>query len=192
MGNKLEGIEQPSFITDMIDGIRLCSIQNFTQPTLTLIYTLIDILAWLDLEPSNRNNMAGGHEFQRWIKVYMLRSETRLKCMPLDLWGARCAFLHTGTTKSDSLKKGARRILYATGDYEKFPLQTLVDQGRFPGYESAIVVHLEKELIFELIKGIYTFFASQFHGTKAAGIRYKIKMQVNRSKITPQNLAAII
>lgn len=81
---------------------------------LVVIYSTIDTLGFLDAGPDC--TVASGQTFKSWTKKYLL-SQPGVEFNEIDLWGARCAVLHTFTTKSTLSKSGnAREIVYFGGD----------------------------------------------------------------------------
>jgi hypothetical protein len=49
--------------------------------------------------------------FKRWVETYLLPL-TSWKCTAVDLYGARCAVVHTFTPDSDLSKRGAAKVIY--------------------------------------------------------------------------------
>jgi hypothetical protein len=49
--------------------------------------------------------------FKRWVETYLLPLTT-WKCTAVDLYGARCAVVHTFTPDSDLSKRGAAKVIY--------------------------------------------------------------------------------
>ncbi|MFM5363999.1 hypothetical protein ACET98_23330 [Aeromonas veronii] len=87
-----------------------------TESALILLYSWIDRMAWLSVP----NEESSGGDFKRWVEIYLLE-ETSLPCTSDDLWSARCALLHTGSSESrDTAKGNARTVLYYGGDEADF------------------------------------------------------------------------
>lgn len=82
--------------------------------TLVIIFSTIDTCGLLDAPPTQSE--ATGESFKAWVKKYLL-GRPGIQFNENDLWGARCAVLHTFTSES-SLSKGrrARELQYYTGD----------------------------------------------------------------------------
>ena len=79
-------------------------------PALILLYSQIDAIAWLG-RPAATPAEPAGPVFEDWVRKYVLvHGET---ATPVDLWGARCAVLHTQTPESRVMRtRGARPIWY--------------------------------------------------------------------------------
>jgi len=73
-------------------GVDVCLYNKLIGPALTLIYTGIDTVGWLD----SNNPCATRDSFMGWTNRYLL-SSNRLACTAIDLYAARCGLLHTFT-----------------------------------------------------------------------------------------------
>ena len=119
--------EPPLFdrLFDIILGIEICIQTNLQLPALILIYTGIDAVAWLAAEDEKSNVRA---RFQDWVDTWLFTAK-RLPCSSVDLYGARCAILHTLTLDSDLSRDGkARQIVYSYGDYSQKNFQEYLDK----------------------------------------------------------------
>lgn len=77
------------------------------ESALILIYAFIDRMAWFSVTGD-----AGGADFKAWVNKYLL-PQANFLCSADDLWGARCALLHTGTVESRDSKGGkAKKVQY--------------------------------------------------------------------------------
>ena len=82
--------------------------------TLIVVYATIDACGLLDA-PAGQDD-ATGASFKAWVKKYLL-TYPGLEFNEVDLWGARCATLHTFRSSSKVSGTGAARELqYYTGD----------------------------------------------------------------------------
>ncbi|HCH2845197.1 hypothetical protein NOK91_24570 [Vibrio parahaemolyticus] len=100
------------FIT-VIEAVDLLHKNKFMGQALTIIYSTIDACGLLDAPDSQEK--ATGSSFKSWVNKYMLEDES-LECNADDLWGARCAVLHTHTSTSDLSKANrVREIQYISG-----------------------------------------------------------------------------
>lgn len=99
-------------LLDLARGIETCREQKLHLPTLVLLYSAIDISAWM----TNEDPKAGvGKRFMAWVDQYLLKA-TPMDCTAADLYAARCGIVHTLSPDSDLSDKGkARRICYAWG-----------------------------------------------------------------------------
>lgn len=97
----------------MFSGIELCIKQKLQFPTLTLIYSTIDTLAYIAYGDGYKEI---GKNFKKWINEYMYQ-EKQLNVTPMDLYSARNAIVHTLTPHSrDTKNKKASVIIYAWGN----------------------------------------------------------------------------
>lgn len=80
-------------------------------------------------------------DFIEWVEKYLLPN-SGLLCNAIDLYSARCAILHSYTSKSKLSCEGkAKEILYAWGTGRAEDLQELV---KLSGKFSIIALHIEK------------------------------------------------
>ncbi len=91
----------------MLSAARRCLDERQILPCLTLLYASIDVLASLEAAPGEKVNVY----FKRWVETYLLPL-TSWKCTAVDLYGARCAVVHTFTPDSDLSKRGAAKVIY--------------------------------------------------------------------------------
>ena len=139
-------------VDQLLTAVQLCIEQQLELPGLILVYSTMDTLGWLY---SNDPNAHISDNFKRWVSGYMTNRGV-LRCTPDDLWGARCALLHTFTPDSKLSTRGrARKLCYAWGDASVSDLHALID-GR-PGMAQRYVAVHVNELVDELKKGIERF-----------------------------------
>jgi hypothetical protein len=92
--------------------------------SLVIIYSTIDTCGLLDA-PATQTE-ATGESFKNWVKKYIL-TDPALEFNEVDLWGARCAVLHTFTSQSRLSNEGkARQLQYYTGDKSQPHIQNLI------------------------------------------------------------------
>jgi len=134
-------VPTPAFYQNYIQvvaGIRLCIDKRLITPALILIYATIDSYAWA---VSGNPNQTVRARFEAFVSDWMLPNHP-LPCSPSDLYGARCAILHTLTPYSDiSKSKQAKPIAYAWGTASASSLTTAL-QHAAPG--EAVSLHLEE------------------------------------------------
>ncbi len=100
-------------IQQMFKGIELCLKEKLQFPTLSLIYTVIDNLAYIAY-----GDIGVEKRYKKWITEYMFK-EKNLNVTPMDLYSARCAILHTLTPNSKKTnEKKASVIAYSWGNYD--------------------------------------------------------------------------
>ena len=104
------------FVANTVTAIDLLyKAQLFGQATV-LMYSAIDTMGLLDAPTSQ--DTANGASFKAWASKYIL-NDPILPFSDVDLWGARCAVLHTFTTASDLSNAGkAKEIIFFVGQRE--------------------------------------------------------------------------
>ncbi len=109
-------------LLELQSGIDACFAKKVPLPTLVLLYSAIDVAAWL----SNDDPAAGvGKRFMAWVDQYMLTAKP-LACTSADIYGARCGLVHKLAPDSDMSDRGkARQVCYAWGDRSADALQAL-------------------------------------------------------------------
>ena len=130
----------PSFYQNYVQvvaAIRLCIDKRLNTPALILIYATIDSYAWA---VGDSSNASVGKRFEAFVRDWMLPAHP-LPCTPTDLYGARCAILHTLTPYSDlSEAKKAKPIAYAWGTASAAALGSALEHASMPG---AVCLHIE-------------------------------------------------
>lgn len=107
-------------ILQWLEAVDLCLAHRFITPTLILIYSGIDTLAWLNRRHDEPN--VTGEDFMRWVDTYML-PDKRVQCKSSDLWSARCGLVHTFSPESSRTRSGkAKMLYYAWGQQSVEPL----------------------------------------------------------------------
>ena len=133
---------------EVFSAIELCLEQKLLMPSLSLIYTTIDSLAWVAY-----GDLAVGKRYQKWINNYMYR-DGALEASAIDLYAARCAILHTLTPDSAlSEQNKARVVTYAWGDSDVEHLKIAID--RFSETE-CVAIHVDA-LLDSLRRGVVLF-----------------------------------
>jgi len=124
-------------IDDLLLSIDLCFRNQFLLPGLVLLYSSIDIMAWLS-RPQGQVDVQR-NDFVTWVDKYLL-PKANLNCTAIDLYGARCSIIHSYTAESKLSREGlARRICYTMGDKDPKRLQNDLNS---VGYD-AIVIHVD-------------------------------------------------
>jgi hypothetical protein len=96
-----------SWFRKHLRAIRACYNAGLPEASLVLIYAGIDAFGFLAADSTVVD--ATGDTFKDWCEKYIC---TRLQCTEgnpvtsIDLWGARCGFLHTSTPRSKLERKG--------------------------------------------------------------------------------------
>jgi len=132
-------------------GIELCLEHKCYLSALTLIYTAIDNLAFLDMPESQQR--VTGQDFIKWTDKY-LSPERSLGCTASDLYSARCAIVHTLTTESIKVREEtAHRLFYAWGTTPVIPKTGIDDL--WPN-EAIVMIKIE-DLAQVLFRGMGQF-----------------------------------
>jgi hypothetical protein len=118
----------------VIQGIEVCLERKLLLPSLILIYTLIDTLAWA----SSDKKASVRSRFEAWVTEWLT---SLAPCTATELYAARCGILHTLTSKADLTTKGKiREVAYAWGTAKSEDLQATIDHlGNIP----VVAVHVE-------------------------------------------------
>ena len=95
---------------------------------LVVLYSAIDTLAWASKKAGDVTQA----DFCRWVGDYM-RPVENIGCTPEDLYGARCALLHSGGAESCLSRQGrATPIWYVTEKTTLPKVQKILQKTRAP------------------------------------------------------------
>ena len=140
------------YCLSIVNSISLLHEKNLYGQILIIIYSSIDTMGLLDAPPAQTS--ASGTSFKNWVKNYIL-SYPGIEFNEEDLWGARCAVLHTFTSESDLSKANkVREIQYIAG--KKEGMEPLLNQIRTLDNGKHIPAFIE-DLIFALFEAIKKF-----------------------------------
>ncbi len=104
-----EGYEKLKIQIQMLNrSIEFCAQESFYIPLLILLYAGIDAFAWLIRKDDEKDNKKD--DFTNWVDEYFLPG-SRLPCNSIDLYGARCAILHSQTAESNLMRNEQARPL---------------------------------------------------------------------------------
>lgn len=125
-------------MNEVLNAVLSCHDQNLNIPALILVYVGIDFATSLD-----RSDLAASTtraDFLDWVNKYLLPGSD-LKCNALDLYAARCGWIHNYTSKSSLVQqKKAKEIFYQFGLYDNEDQL----QGTIKDPERAVVVHFTR------------------------------------------------
>ena len=111
--------EVDQFGMQTVDAIKQLVVANRYFQALIVLYSAIDTLAWVNLECGDVTRSA----FYQWVDTYVAPKEL-IGCTAQDLYGARCAIVHSSTTESKLSRDGqARELWYVTSSYSAERLQ---------------------------------------------------------------------
>jgi len=135
---------------NIIESITLCIKNKYFIPSLSLIYSGINIMAWFDL-PIKQLDVTG-KDFTSWAEKYLLPN-SNLECNAVDLWAARCGIIHTSSFSLKKSREGkAREIYYAWGNKRVEDLKKIILFYK----EDAVAIHID-DLFNAFKKGIDEF-----------------------------------
>lgn len=111
--------EVDEFGIHTVDAINQLVVANRYLQALVVIYSAIDTLAWVSLESGDVTRST----FVQWVDTY-INPEILIGCTARDLYAARCAIVHSSTTKSKLIRDGnARELWYVTNSSSAERLQ---------------------------------------------------------------------
>ncbi len=120
--------------TQVVNGALACLSVRLQHPCLILIYTLIDSLAWAC---SDKATGSVRSNFERWVETWL----KSIPCTATELYAARCAILHTLTSKAELNKSGnIREIAYAWGSAKVEDLQEAISRS---DHTNLVAVHID-------------------------------------------------
>lgn len=130
-------------MAQMVVGARMCLERDLPMPALALIYTLIDAFAWA-VNPSEKNTRT---RFENWVTTFVYAHKP-LPCTATELYAARCAVLHTLTSKADLHVSGKlRQVAYAWGPANLDTISRVAALGNISG--QVVGLHIN-----ELLEGV--------------------------------------
>jgi len=113
-------------LDNVIKSIEICLNAKLLISSLVLLYSGIDIVAWLNRSVSKERG--NKKDFIRWVDDYLLPN-TNIKCRAIDLYAARCAIVHSYSSSSKLSKDGeAKEIYYSWGKANIKSLQNDIDK----------------------------------------------------------------
>ena len=128
-----------SNVLNHLAAIDLCLANHLRMPALVLIYSGIDILAALARPIASAD--VTRDDFVHWCQMYLIPTGFN-QCSPIDLYAARCAVVHTYSSESALSRKGkAREVIYAWGNRQTHPLQSVIDR---VGIANLVVIHIDE------------------------------------------------
>jgi len=124
-------------IDDLLHSIDLCFKNRLVFSGLALLYSAMDILAWLSL-PQSKNDVRRD-DFMAWVDKYLL-PKANLNCSAIDIYAARCSIVHSYSSESELSRSGmAHRLCYTIGNKDPKHLQEDLDSVNY----DSIVVHID-------------------------------------------------
>jgi hypothetical protein len=98
------------FATDTLSAVNTLTKADHQTQALIVLYSAFDTMAWVGLPAGDVTRMA----FKDWVEKYILAGHN-LACNAEDLYGARCALLHSHTAASAKSREGTAREVYYYG-----------------------------------------------------------------------------
>lgn len=143
----------------VIKAAKLCLDQDLQIPALILVYSLIDTFAWAVAGPREKN---GRTRFESWVSQWVC-SHDSLPCTPTELYAARCAVLHSLTSKADLNVSGkVRQVVYAWGPAKRSVLEDSIEA---IGQSNLVGVHIN-ELLDAVVAGMDRTFTAATTDTR--------------------------
>ena len=127
---------------DMLVAAERCIQFRQHLPALTLIYALIDSLAWA---AGGKSQLSVRKRYEDWVNAWLMPNlrQTTPDVTATDLYAARCAVLHTLTGDSDLSRAGiAKRIMYAWGTGDPQVLRAVIEEAKISGHAALHYDHL--------------------------------------------------
>ncbi len=145
-----------SKIECLLKAIDLLIDKHLQGPALIMIYSTIDILAWLNRNENHKDVTKS--DFSVWVDKYLLPTKN-LDVSSVDLHSARCSLLHSYTSESSLSREGkAKEIFYSWGNFTNDGLQTIIDSTD----RGAIAIQIE-DLVKALMSGSQRFVDENLH-----------------------------
>ncbi len=94
-------------VFDDMTAIALLNQAKLEIQALTLLYSSIDKMAWLNATKEE----SGGPEFKAWVDKFLL-IDADGNCNADDLWAARCGLVHTGAAESRDFRATRANAIY--------------------------------------------------------------------------------
>ena len=142
------------YIHSVVEAVDILHQKKLMGQVLTIIYSSIDACGLLDA-PINQEK-ATGTTFKNWVNKHMLSDHT-IECSADDLWGARCAVLHTHTTTSDLSKASkVKELQYISGPPEHPLVIAFLEASKDIGEHESIGINIDL-LIIAFLKAISKF-----------------------------------
>lgn len=155
--------------------------------SLVIIYSTIDTCGLLDAPP--QQTAASSTSFKDWVKKYVL-VYPGLEFNEIDLWGARCAVLHTFTSESNLSNEGkARELQYYTGDKSAPHIQQFISFTKNHEGGKHLPVHYGDlaEAVFDGMKAFIPDLAASCQTSPAHLARLRKVIQTHLHEPAPNN-----
>ena len=137
-------------------SIDMLLMKELPLPALILIYSMIDVLGWLNRSATKESS--DRHDFMAWVDTFMLPT-SGLGATAEDLYAARCAIVHSHSYESSLSRAGkARKVYYTYGRADHRALEQLVSAR--PTTEVAVKI--------EVLTAAFDEAFSKFEGALAA------------------------
>jgi hypothetical protein len=136
-------------ILQMVEEIKKCESAGATTACIMQIFVYIDVLSYINMPIDQSKNTR--KEFIDWVDKYLKAHETQAyQYRGIDIYGARCALLHTFSSEADFHEKNPNTIRFGYTDGGKHCFKPDVD----PNFALIGTICL----IDDFIKGVACFF----------------------------------
>lgn len=164
----------PPVVEESLCSLMLLRRLKLLSPTLTLMYSLIDMMARLN-RPEGKGS-ADRSDFIAWVQRYILDlNPTMFPLAAIDLYAARCGWVHEHGFDSDLHRGGrAKLVCYAWGDADPWELNKLLILGGKSRNMTTVDLDL---LVAAAMNGVCRFFSDcSSDSTKSAIVRRRMGM----------------
>jgi hypothetical protein len=155
-------------VRQLQEGISLSFHAEFYIPSLILLYSAIDIMAWLNRSETHDEVSRG--DFKKWVNIYLLPN-SNLGCKAIDLYSARCSIVHSYTSESPLSASGqAKKLFYCYGSAKRDRLQDTVDRSSQGG--KATVVCMD-DLVKAFVVALWRYNEALLHSPTLSALVYR-------------------
>lgn len=142
------------YFYSVIEAVGILHQKKLMGQALTIIYSSIDACGLLNAPDTQEK--ATGQTFKAWVNKYML-ADLPLEYNADDLWGARCAVLHTHTLASDlSNASKVRELQYISSPPEHPIVEAFISASKDIGNGKSIGVNIDL-LVIDFLQAISKF-----------------------------------
>jgi hypothetical protein len=125
-------------VNELLNAIRDLLGSQFYVPAMILLYCAIDFVASLDRPDSSKD--ATRQDFINWVEKYLIPG-SNLKCNAIDLYAARCGWVHSYTAKARLVREQRAKemeLQFGVSDDEDKMQNAIKDKNR------AVAVHFTR------------------------------------------------
>lgn len=163
----------PKIFNKKIEACNLCLKNSYDIEALTILYSSIDALSWLNSSNIDiKKGRSVGNEYNSYLNKYFMKHLNTYNITSNEIYSARCSILHTNSSTSKSTSKKCRRLVYCNSKKGK-ELQSFILKKI---NENAVAVNIE-DLIVALKFSIDDFIDEKSHASSI--VIQKIENKLN-------------